>query len=179
MLHLAPKGFFPASPPFPLLHIASGWDFSALLAHRDRMAAEYGLDLLIQSNEMATANGVNSFDAETGEYPRLMLTEALKAALDHYGFDAALSGGRRDEEKSHAKERFSLRAPGHAWEPAGSPELWRLFNARLVSGQTLRVFPLSNWTELDVWTYIAAKLLPIVPLYFAAERQVVVATAPS
>ena len=122
MLHLAPKAFFPASPPFPFLHIASGWDFSALLAHRDRMAAEYGLELLIQSNEMATANGVNPFDTETGEYTRLMLTEALKASLDHHGFDAALSGGRRDEEKSHVEERiFSLRAPGHAWEPAGSP----------------------------------------------------------
>ena len=175
MLHLARKAFFPAPPPFPFLHIASGWDFGALLAHRDRMAAAYGLELLVHSNEEAAASGINPFDTETGEYSRLMLTEALKAALDRHGFDAAIGGGRRDEEKSRAKERiFSHRAAGHAWEPRSQrPELWRLFNTRLAPGETMRVFPLSNWTELDVWTYIQVQAIPIVPLYLAADRPVV------
>ena len=175
MLHLARKAFFPAPPPFPFLHIASGWDFGALLAHRDRMAAAYGLELLVHSNEEAAASGINPFDTETGEYSRLMLTEALKAALDRHGFDAAIGGGRRDEEKSRAKERiFSHRAAGHAWEPRSQrPELWRLFNTRLAPGDTMRVFPLSNWTELDVWTYIHVQAIPIVPLYLAADRPVV------
>ena len=176
MLHLARKAFFPAPPPFPFLHIASGWDFHAVLAHRERMAAAYGLELLVHSNEAAAAAGVNPFDTETGEYSRLMLTEALKAALDRHGFDAALGGGRRDEEKSRAKERiFSHRSAGHVWEPRRQrPELWHLFNARLAAEETMRVFPLSNWTELDVWSYIAAEEIPIVPLYLAAERPVVV-----
>ena len=175
MLHLARKAFFPAPPPFPFLHIASGWDFGALLAHRDRMAAAYGLELLVHSNEEAAASGINPFDTETGEYSRLMLTEALKAALDRHGFDAAIGGGRRDEEKSRAKERiFSHRAAGHAWEPRSQrPELWRLFNTRLAPGDTMRVFPLSNWTELDVWSYIQIQAIPIVPLYLAADRPVV------
>jgi len=174
MLHLARKAFFPARPPFPFLHIATGWDFHALLEHRDRMAAKYGLDLLVHTNEEATRAGVNPFDTETGEYSRLMLTEALMAALDRHGFDAAIGGGRRDEEKARAKERiFSLRSAGHVWDPRNQrPELWRQFNARLAPGDTMRVFPLSNWTELDVWTYIAAEKIPIVPLYLAAERQV-------
>jgi sulfate adenylyltransferase subunit 2 (EC 2.7.7.4) len=175
MLHLARKAFFPAPPPFPFLHIASGWDFAALLGHRDRMARTYGLELLVHGNDAAAAAGVNPFDAEPGEYARLMLTEALKAALDAHGFDAAFGGGRRDEEKSRAKERvFSVRSKGHSWEPRSQrPELWNLFNARLAPGQTMRVFPLSNWTELDVWSYIAAESIPIVPLYLAAERDTV------
>lgn len=176
MLHLARKAFHPAPPPFPFLHIATGWDFQALLDHRDRMAKAYGLDLLVHGNTAAAKAGVNPFDTETGEYSRLMLTEALKAALDRYGFDAALGGGRRDEEKSRAKERiFSHRSSGHIWEPRNQrPELWRLFNTRLAPGDSMRVFPLSNWTELDIWTYIEAQSIPIVPLYLAADREVVV-----
>jgi len=175
MLHLARKAFHPAPPPFPLLHIATGWDFRALLEHRDRTARQYGLELLVHGNAEAARAGVNPFDTETGEYSRLMLTEVLKAALDHHGFDAALGGGRRDEEKSRAKERiFSHRSADHVWDPRNQrPELWRLFNTRLASGDSMRVFPLSNWTELDVWTYIQAEAIPIVPLYLAAERWVV------
>ena len=175
MLHIARKAFFPAKPPFPFLHIASGWDFQALLDHRDRMARDYGLDLLVHSNEAAAAAGVNPFDTETGEYSRLMLTEVLKSALDEHGFDAAFGGGRRDEEKARAKESiFSHRAAGHVWDPRNQrPELWRLFNTRLGAGDTMRVFPLSNWTELDVWDYIRAEDIPIVPVYLAGDRQVV------
>jgi sulfate adenylyltransferase subunit 2 len=175
MLHLAHKAFFPARPPFPFLHIASGWDFRDLLAHRDRTARELGLDLIVRSNERAARSGVNPFDTETGEYTRLMLTEALKAALDEFGFDAAFGGGRRDEEKARAKERiFSHRASGHIWEPRNQrPELWSLFNTRLSPGETMRVFPLSNWTELDIWDYIRAEEIAIVPLYLSADRQVV------
>ena len=175
MLHLARKAFFPAPPPFPFLHIASGWDFRALIEHRDRMAAEYGLDLLVHGNDAAAAAGVNPFDTETGEYSRLMLTEVLKTALDSHGFDAALGGGRRDEEKARAKERiFSHRGAGHVWDPRNQrPELWRIFNTRLAPGDSMRVFPLSNWTELDVWTYIQGESIPIVPLYLAAERRIV------
>jgi sulfate adenylyltransferase subunit 2 len=176
MLHLARKAFHPAPPPFPFLHIATGWDFRELLDHRDRMAARYGLSLLVHGNDAAARAGINPFDTEAGEYSRLMLTEALKSALDHHGFDAAFGGGRRDEEKSRAKERiFSRRGAGHVWDPRDQrPELWRLFNTRLAPGDTMRVFPLSNWTELDVWTYIQAEAIPVVPLYFAAERPVVV-----
>ncbi|QCI69194.1 sulfate adenylyltransferase subunit CysD [Phreatobacter stygius] len=175
MLHIARKAFFPAKPPFPFLHIASGWDFKALLDHRDRMARDYGLDLLVHANDAAAAAGVNPFDTETGEYSRLMLTEVLKSALDQHGFDAAFGGGRRDEEKARAKERiFSHRSAGHVWDPRNQrPELWRLFNTRLSAGDTMRVFPLSNWTELDVWDYIRAENIPIVPIYLAADRQVV------
>jgi sulfate adenylyltransferase subunit 2 len=175
LLHLARKAFYPAPPPFPFLHIATGWDFRALLEHRDRMAKAHGFELLVHSNAAATQAGVNPFDTETGEYSRLMLTEALRAALDKHGFDAAIGGARRDEEKARAKERiFSHRSAGHVWDPRRQrPELWRLFNPRLASGETMRVFPLSNWTELDVWTYIQAEAIPIVPLYLAAERPVV------
>ena len=175
MLHLARKAFFPARPPFPFLHIATGWDFQALLEHRDRMASEYGLELLVHGNEEAARAGINPFDTETGEYSRLMLTETLKDALDSHGFDAAFGGGRRDEEKARAKERiFSHRSAGHVWDPRNQrPELWRLFNTRLAPGDTMRVFPLSNWTELDIWTYIQAEAIPIVPLYLAAERKIV------
>ncbi len=175
MLHLARKAFFPAPPPFPFLHIATGWDFRALLDHRDRMAAEYELKLLVHGNEEAARNGVTPFETETGEYSRLMLTEPLKAALDLHGFDAAFGGGRRDEEKARAKERiFSHRNAGHVWDPRNQrPELWHLFNTRLAPGDTMRVFPLSNWTELDIWNYIQAEAIPIVPLYLGAERWVV------
>ena len=175
MLQLARKAFFPAPPPFPFLHIATGWDFRALLDHRDRMADEYGLKLIVHSNGEAALRGTNPFDTETGEYSRLMLTEALKSALDRHGFDAAFGGGRRDEEKARAKERiFSHRSAGHVWDPRNQrPELWRLFNTRLAPGDTMRVFPLSNWTELDIWTYIQAEAIPVVPLYLAAERWVV------
>jgi len=175
MLHLARKAFFPAPPPFPFMHIATGWDFRALLDHRDRMAAEYGLELLVHGNEEAARQGVTPFETETGEYSRLMLTEPLKAALDAHGFDAAFGGGRRDEEKARAKERiFSHRNAGHVWDPRNQrPELWHLFNTRLAPGDTMRVFPLSNWTELDIWTYIQAEAIPVVPLYLAADRQIV------
>ncbi len=175
LLHLARKAFYPAPPPFPFLHIATGWDFGALLRHRDRMAAEYGLDLLVHGNEKAARAGVNPFDTGIGEYSRVMLTEALTDALDRHGFDAAIGGARRDEEKARAKERvFSHRCTGHVWDPRNQrPELWQLFNTRLAPGDTMRVFPLSNWTELDVWTYIRLEAIPIVPLYFAAERRVV------
>jgi sulfate adenylyltransferase subunit 2 len=175
MLHIARKAFFPAPPPFPFLHIASGWDFRALLEHRDRMARDYSLNVLVHANEAAAAAGVNPFDTETGEYSRLMLTEVLKGALDLHGFDAAFGGGRRDEEKARAKERiFSHRSAGHVWDPRNQrPELWRLFNTRHAPGDTMRVFPLSNWTELDVWDYIRAEAIPIVPIYLAAEQRVV------
>ena len=175
MLHLARKAFYPAPPPFPFLHIASGWDFQALLDHRDRMARTYGLRLLVAHNDEAAERGINPFETPTGEYSRLMLTETLKAALGKHGFDAAFGGGRRDEEKARAKERiFSHRTNDHVWDPRNQrPELWRLFNTRIARGQSMRVFPLSNWTELDVWDYIRAENIPIVPLYLAAERQVV------
>lgn len=175
MLHLARKAFFPSRPPFPFLHIASGWDFRAVLDHRDRMAAAYGLDLIVHTNDEAARAGVNPFDTSVGEYSRLMLTDALKAALDAHGFDAAFGGGRRDEEKSRAKERiFSHRSADHVWDPRNQrPELWRLFNTRIARGESMRVFPLSNWTEFDVWDYIRAENIPIVPLYLAAERPVV------
>ncbi|MEZ5788374.1 MAG: sulfate adenylyltransferase subunit CysD [Xanthobacteraceae bacterium] len=167
---------FPSRPPFPFLHIASGWDFRAVLEHRDRMAAAFGLRLIVHTNDAAAASGVNPFDTAVGEYSRLMLTDALKAALDAHGFDAAFGGGRRDEEKSRAKERmFSHRSADHVWNPRNQrPELWRLFNTRIARGRSMRVFPLSNWTEFDVWDYIRAENIPIVPLYLAAERPVVV-----
>ena len=175
MLHLAMKAFYPAKPPFPFLHIASGWDFQAMLHHRDRMAAELGIKLIVHTNEAAAAEGVNPFDTPTPEYTRLMLTDGLKTALDAGGFDAAFGGGRRDEEKARAKERvFSFRGEGHRWDPKNQrPELWRLYNARKHRGESVRVFPLSNWTELDIWQYIRREQIPIVPLYLAAVRPVV------
>jgi sulfate adenylyltransferase subunit 2 len=174
LLHLARKAFYPARPPFPFLHIATGWDFQELLVHRDRTAAAHRLDLLVHGNDEAAHAGVNPFTTETGEYTRLMLTEALRQALDRYGFDVAIGGGRRDEEKSRAKERvFSRRARGHVWNPRDQqPELWRNYNLRLAPGETMRAFPLSNWTETDVWAYIQAESISIAPLYFAANRQV-------
>ena len=175
MLHIARKAFFPARPPFPFLHIASGWDFQALLDHRDRMVALYGLDLIVHGNIHPQYADMNPFVTATGDYTRHRLTDPLKEALDKHKFDAAFGGGRRDEEKARAKERiFSHRTPDHVWDPRNQrPELWRLFNTRVAPGESMRVFPLSNWTELDVWTYIAAEDIPVVPLYFAAERNVV------
>jgi sulfate adenylyltransferase subunit 2 len=175
MLHLARKAFFPNPPPFPFLHIASGWDFGAMIAHRDRMAAEYGLELIVHHNDQAAGAGVNPFDTPTPLYTRLMLTEALTTALNAHGFDAAFGGARRDEERSRAKERiFSFRNAHHRWDPrAQRPELWSLYNARKARGESIRVFPLSNWTERDVWTYIAREAIPIVPLYLAAPRPTV------
>jgi sulfate adenylyltransferase subunit 2 len=175
MLHLARKAFFPGRLPFPLLHVASGWDFRAMLEHRDRTVAAHGLELIVHTNEAAAAHGVNPFDTPTPEYTRLMLTEALKEALDRHGFDAAFGGGRRDEEKARAKERvFSFRTERHRWDPKRQrPELWSLYNARTHRGESVRVFPLSNWTELDVWEYIRLEQVPIVPLYLAAPRPTV------
>jgi sulfate adenylyltransferase subunit 2 len=174
MLHLARKAFAPGPLPFPLLHIASTWDFRDMIAHRDRVVREYGLDLIVHTNDEAIAQGINPFTTDSREYSRLMLTESLKAALDKHQFDAAFGGARRDEEKSRAKERiFSVRS-NQAWDPRQQrPELWSLFNTRLSNGQSMRVFPLSDWTEIDVWSYIDAENISIVPLYFAKERPMV------
>ena len=176
MLHLAMKAFYPARPPFPFLHIASGWDFAAMIAHRDRMAAELGIELIVHHNDAGAAAGINPFDTPTPVYTRAMLTEALTTALDTHGFDAAFGGARRDEEKARAKERvFSVRAAGHRWDPQNQrPELWRLYNARKAKGETIRVFPLSNWTEIDIWNYIRLENVPLVPLYLAAPRPTVI-----
>ena len=176
MLHLALKAFAPAPPPFPFLHIATGWDFSAMLDHRDQVAARHGLDLIVHHNAAAAAAGVDPFVTPTPDYTRAMLTEALKTALDAGGYDAAFGGGRRDEERARAKERiFSFRSAAHVWDPKlQRPELWRLYNGRVRRGESVRVFPLSNWTELDVWQYIAAEDIALVPLYFAADRPTVV-----
>ena len=175
MLHLALKAFYPSPPPFPFLHIASGWDFRAMLEHRDRIAREHGLQLIVWHNEEAAGRGVNPFDTPTPTYTRLMLTEALRDALDAGGYDAAFGGGRRDEEKARAKERiFSFRNQHHRWDPKlQRPELWNLYNAKVHAGESMRVFPLSNWTELDIWQYIRRESIPIVPLYLAAPRPTV------
>ncbi len=175
MLHLALKAFAPGPPPFPFLHIASGWDFKAMLERRDAIAARLGLNLIVHHNAAAAAAGVDPFATPTPTYTRLMLTDALKAALDAGRYDAAFGGGRRDEEKCRAKERIvSVRGANHRWDSkAQRPELWNLFNARLHAGETLRAFPLSNWTELDVWQYIAREKIAVVPLYFAAPRPTV------
>ncbi|UUR07359.1 sulfate adenylyltransferase subunit CysD [Sphingomonas glaciei] len=176
MLHLALKAFAPAPPPFPFLHIASGWDFGEMLAHRDAMASAHGLELIVWHNGEAAAAGVDPFATPTPTYTRLMLTEALRAALKDGGYDAAFGGGRRDEEKARAKERvFSFRGAGGGWDPKlQRPELWNLYNARVHAGESIRVFPLSNWTERDIWDYIAREDVPIVPLYLAADRPTVV-----
>jgi sulfate adenylyltransferase subunit 2 len=175
MLHIALKAFYPAPPPFPFLHIASGWDFRNLLELRDRQAAKYGLNLIVHHNAEAAAQGIDPINSPTPIYSQLMLTDALKAALDAGGFDAAFGGGRRDEEKSRAKERiFSFRTATHNWDPKNQrPELWNLYNARKKKGESIRVFPLSNWTELDIWQYILAEGIEIVPLYYAATRPTV------
>jgi sulfate adenylyltransferase subunit 2 len=175
MLHLARKAFFPGKPPFPLLHIDTGWKFSEMIAFRDETARRLGLNLLVHTNEEGKARGINPITSGSALHTTVMKTEALKQALDHHRFDAAFGGARRDEEKSRAKERvFSLRSAEHGWNPKNQrPELWRLYNTRLSEGQSMRVFPLSNWTELDVWEYIAVEQIPVVPLYFAKRRPVV------
>ena len=174
MLHLALKAFAPAKPPFPLLQIASGWDFREMLEFRDATAKKFGLELLVHTNEEGVRAGVLPW-THGAAYSDVMLTQALRQALDKYGFDAAFGGGRRDEEKSRAKERvFSFRSSQHRWDPKNQrPELWSLYNARKNRGESIRVFPLSNWTELDVWHYIHEQKVPIVPLYLAKPRPVV------
>ena len=175
MLHLARKAFYPAPPPFPLLHVDTTWKFREMIAFRDRMAAEAGMQLITHTNPQGLADGINPFDHGSSYYTQVMKTDALKQTLDAHGFDAAFGGARRDEEKSRSKERvFSFRTASHGWDPKSQrPELWSLFNTRVRSGESLRVFPLSNWTELDIWQYIRSENIPIVPLYFAAERPVV------
>ena len=175
MLHLAMKAFYPSKPPFPLLHVDTTWKFRAMYEFRDRMATEAGMDLLVYQNPECVRLGINPFDHGSQVHTDMWKTEGLKQALDKYGFDAAFGGARRDEEKSRAKERiFSFRTASHGWDPKNQrPELWNLYNARKNKGESIRVFPLSNWTELDIWQYILAEDIPIVPLYLAAERPVV------
>jgi sulfate adenylyltransferase subunit 2 len=175
MLHLAMKAFYPAKPPFPLLHVDTTWKFRAMIEFRDNLAKELGFDLLVHTNQEGLKAGVNPFSVGSAKHTDIMKTEALKQALDMYGFDAAFGGARRDEEKSRAKERiFSFRNAQHRWDPKNQrPELWRTYNTRINKGESMRVFPLSNWTELDIWQYIRDENIPIVPLYFAAERPVV------
>ena len=175
MLHLALKAFWPAPPPFPLLHVDTTWKFREMITFRDAIAKKYGLDLRVHTNQEGLAAGINPFDHGSQHYTQVMKTEALKQALDAGRFDAAFGGARRDEEKSRAKERiFSFRSASHTWDPKNQrPELWSLYNTRVKPGESIRVFPLSNWTELDVWQYILTEKIDIVPLYFAAERPVV------
>ena len=175
MLHLAMKAFYPAKPPFPLLHVDTTWKFRDMIAFRDEMVAKLGLELLVHVNPDGLARGIGPFTHGSAVHTDVMKTQGLKQALDKYGFDAAFGGARRDEEKSRAKERvFSFRSAQHRWDPKRQrPELWRLYNARKHQGESLRVFPLSNWTELDIWQYIYLEKIPIVPLYFSAQRPVV------
>ena len=175
MLNLARKAFYPASPPFPLLHVDTTWKFREMIQFRDRMAAQCGLDLIVHVNTEGVSRGVSPFTHGSGLYTDVMKTEGLKQALDKYKFDAAFGGARRDEEKSRAKERiFSFRSAHHRWDPKNQrPELWKLYNTRVKPGESIRVFPLSNWTELDIWQYIHLEQIPIVPLYYAAVRPVV------
>ena len=175
MLHLAMKAFYPSKPPFPLLHVDTRWKFRDMYAFRDRMVKDLGLDLLVHINPDGVAKNINPFTHGSAIHTDVMKTEGLKQALDKYGFDAAFGGARRDEEKSRAKERiFSFRTAQHRWDPKSQrPELWKLYNARKHKGESLRVFPLSNWTELDIWQYIYLEKIPIVPLYYAASRPVV------
>ncbi|MGF6606745.1 sulfate adenylyltransferase subunit 2 [Paraburkholderia sp. WSM4175] len=175
MLHLAKKAFCPAPPPFPLLHVDTTWKFRDMYAMRDRMARESGMELIVHQNPEAKELGINPFDHGSQVHTDMWKTQGLKQALDKYGFDAAFGGARRDEEKSRAKERiFSFRTATHQWDPKNQrPELWRLYSARKNNGESIRVFPLSNWTELDIWQYIYLENISIVPLYFAARRPVV------
>lgn len=175
MLHLARKAFYPAPPPFPLLHVDTTWKFREMVEFRDRMAEECGFKLLVHTNEEGVKREISPFTHGSGLYTDVMKTEGLKQALDKYKFDAAFGGARRDEEKSRAKERiFSFRNASHRWDPKSQrPELWNLYNARIQQGESIRAFPLSNWTELDIWQYIYLEEIPIVPLYFAKERPVV------
>ncbi|WP_420443434.1 sulfate adenylyltransferase subunit CysD [Candidatus Poriferisodalis sp.] len=175
LLHLARKAFYPGKIPFPLLHVDTTWKFSEMIFFRDRMAAEVGFELIVHTNAEGVAQGINPFDHGSKNYTDIMKTQALRQALDAGGFDAAFGGARRDEEKSRAKERvFSFRNAHHRWDPKNQrPELWNLYNGRVNKGESIRVFPLSNWTELDVWQYIGLEEIPIVPLYFSAMRPVV------
>ncbi|HVO90848.1 MAG TPA: sulfate adenylyltransferase subunit CysD [Casimicrobiaceae bacterium] len=175
MLHLARKAFYPASPPFPLLHVDTTWKFRAMYEMRERVARESGLQMLVYRNPDALAQGINPFTHGSAVHTDIWKTQGLKQALEHYGFDAAFGGARRDEERSRAKERiFSFRSAQHRWDPRNQrPELWRLYNARKHTGESIRVFPLSNWTELDVWQYIYVERIPIVSLYLADRRPVV------
>jgi len=175
LLHLAKKAFYPAPIPFPLLHIDTTWKFKEMISFRDEVVAEAGVKLLVHTNQEGVAAGANPFDTGISEYTRIMKTVALRQALDEHAFDAAIGGSRRDEEKSRAKERiFSVRDEGHKWDPRNQrPELWRTYNTRLAPGQTMRVFPLSDWTEIDIWRYILAENIEVNPLYFAKERPMV------
>ncbi len=175
MLHLARKAFAPGKPPFPLLHVDTTWKFREMIAFRNRMAKEAGMELLVHTNQDGVAANINPFDHGSAKYTDIMKTQALKQALDLYGFDAAFGGARRDEEKSRAKERvYSFRDRFHRWDPKNQrPELWNLYNGRINKGESIRVFPLSNWTELDIWQYIYLQNIEIVPLYYADERPVV------
>ena len=175
LLHLALKAFYPAKPPFPLMHIDTTWKFREMIAFRDATAARLAVELIVHTNQEGLERGINPVSSGSALHTQVMKTEALKQALDKFGFDAAIGGARRDEEKSRAKERiFSFRGSAHAWDPRHQrPELWHLFNARLRPGESMRVFPLSNWTEFDVWRYIEAEGIEVVPLYFAKERPVV------
>jgi sulfate adenylyltransferase subunit 2 len=175
LLHVARKAFFPSALPFPVLHIDTTWKFREMISFRDETAARFGLDLLVHTNREGLAQGVSPFTHGSSFYTHVMKTEALKQALKERGFDAAFGGARRDEEKSRAKERvFSFRSAAHVWDPKNQrPELWHIYNCRIAPGESIRVFPLSNWTELDVWRYIKQQNIPVVPLYFAAPRPVV------
>ncbi len=175
MLHLAQKAFFPALPPFPLMHVDTTWKFREMISFRDALVAKLGMKLIVHVNEDGLKRGIGPFTHGSGVHTDVMKTEGLKQALDKYGFDAAFGGARRDEEKSRAKERiFSFRTADHRWDPKNQrPELWKNYNARKAKGESIRVFPLSNWTELDIWQYIWLEKIPIVPLYFAARRPVV------
>ena len=175
MLHLAMKAFYPSKPPFPLMHVNTTWKFQEMIKFRDETVKRLGLNFIEYINQDGVARGINPFDSGSSLHTQVMKTEALKQALDKYGFDAAFGGARRDEEKSRAKERvFSFRNTSHGWDPKNQrPELWRVYNTRINKGESIRVFPLSNWTELDIWQYILAENIPIVPLYFAKKRPVV------
>ena len=175
LMHLAMKAFYPGRPPFPFLHVDTTWKFKELIAFRDRIAAEQGIELLVHTNSEGAKLHINPFTQGADVYTQIMKTEALRQALDKYGFDAAFGGARRDEEKSRSKERiFSFRSAKHTWDPKNQrPEMWKTYNTRVDTGESIRVFPLSNWTELDVWLYITRENIPIVPLYFAAKRPVV------
>ena len=175
MVHLAMKAFYPGRLPFPLLHVDTTWKFRDMIAFRDQTAQQFNLDLIVHTNKAGLDQGINPFTSGSSLYTQVMKTDALKQAMDKYGFDAAFGGARRDEEKSRAKERiFSFRSKDHVWDPRDQrPELWNLYNTRVRKGETIRVFPLSNWTELDVWTYIMLQGISVVPLYFAQHRPVV------
>lgn len=175
MLHLAMKAFYPSKPPFPFLHVDTGWKFREMITFRDETAKRLGLELIVHTNPDGLAQNISPFDHGSQVHTHIMKTEALKQALTKYGFDAAFGGARRDEEKSRAKERvFSFRTAAHTWDPKNQrPELWNLYNARVAKGESIRAFPLSNWTELDIWQYILAENIPMVPLYYAATRPVV------